>query len=259
MRISLPLFAVLTFLAEMAFAQTGQFDLSPPSAVEAETPGDTVVVPVTLSNVAGLAVKAFGFRFIFPNDKLLFQRVEQTETLTADWFIVDGQENDPGEITIGGFNTTAVTSSGVLLNVVFTTTETPGLDSLQLREFVDDIDDATTSDGVLNPNLSDVHSEFPTPTRFTLSQNYPNPFNPQTRIRFEIANIAQSNVDVDLSVYNVAGQLVRTLVSDQRGAGVYEVDWDGRNNEGMVTPSGMYFYTVRAGEFVETKRMLFLR
>jgi hypothetical protein len=97
------------------------------------------------------------------------------------------------------------------------------------------------------------------PSRFSLSQNYPNPFNPQTRIGFTIPNLQGENVRVQLSVYNLFGQLVRTLVNDERAPGVHEVDWDGRNDEGIVAPAGMYFYTVRAGEFKETRRMLFLK
>ncbi len=242
-----------------SFAQTTQFDLSPPSSIEAKIAGDTVVVPLTLSNTAGVSVKAFGLRFFYPHDKLAFQRVEGSGTLTADWIIVDGRENTSGKITIGGFNTTAVTTSGVLLNVIFTTTVSSGPDSLRLRDFVDDISTATTIDGALNPVPSGVRSETVSPIRFSLSQNYPNPFNPETRIRFDIPNLQGGKVRVQLSVYNLFGQLVRTLVNEDRLPGVHEINWDGRSEDGIVAPSGIYFYTVRAAEFKETKRMLFVR
>lgn len=97
------------------------------------------------------------------------------------------------------------------------------------------------------------------PSRFSLFQNYPNPFNPETRIRLDIPNLQGEKVRVQLSVYNLFGQLVRTLVNEERTPGVHEINWDGRNEEGIVVPSGVYFYTVRAGEFRETKRMLFVR
>ncbi len=97
------------------------------------------------------------------------------------------------------------------------------------------------------------------PSRFSLFQNYPNPFNPETRIRFDIPNLLGEKVRVQLAIYNLFGQLVRTLVNEERGPGVHEINWDGRSDEGMVAPSGVYFYTVRAGEFRETKKMLFVR
>jgi hypothetical protein len=212
-----------------------------------------------LSNNAGVPIDAFGLSFFYPNDKLTFQRVKNNGTLTDGWIIVDGRENTPGKITIGGFNTTAVTTSGVLLNVVFTTSATPGPDSLRLRDFVDDIHTATTIDGALNPMPSDVRSDIPSPAGFSLFQNYPNPFNPETRIRFDIPNVPGEKVRVQLAIYNLFGQLVRILVNEDRAPGEYEVSWDGRNDAGQVVPSGAYFYTVRAGEFRESKKMLFLR
>jgi len=251
---------ILTFLAvEITFAQTVQFDLSPPLNVEAKIPGDTVVVPLTLSNTAGLSIDAFGLRFIYPNDKLTFLTVADGGTLTENWLFVGGQENAPGEITIGGAHTTPTTSAGILIKVMFKTTATPGADSLQLRNFVDDIRTATTIDGALNSVPSDVRSEIVPPTGFSLFQNYPNPFNPETRIRFDIPNVHGEKVRVQLSVYNLFGQLVRTLVNEDRAPGSHEVSWDGRSDAGQVVPSGAYFYTVRVGKFQETKKMLFLR
>jgi hypothetical protein len=97
------------------------------------------------------------------------------------------------------------------------------------------------------------------PSRFSLFQNYPNPFNPETRIRLDIPNVQGENVRVQLAIYNLFGQLVRTLLNENRSPGVHEINWDGRSDAGLVVPSGMYFYTVRAGEFKETKKMLFLR
>jgi len=227
--------------------------------VEAKIPGDTVVVPLTLSNAAGLSIDAFGLRFIYPNDKLTFLTVADSGTLTENWLFVGGQENTPGEITIGGAHTTPTTSAGVLIKVMFKTTDTPGADSLRLRDFVDDIRTATTTDGTLNPMPSDVRSEIVPTTGFSLFQNYPNPFNPETRIRFDIPNVQGEKVRVQVAIHNLFGQLVRTLVNEDRAPGSHEVSWDGRSDAGQVVPSGAYFYTVRVGEFRETKKMLFIR
>jgi hypothetical protein len=88
-----------------------------------------------------------------------------------------------------------------------------------------------------------------------LSQNYPNPFNPQTTIAFSI----KDRGNVSLKVYNVAGQLVRTLANENRAAGPYTVVWDGRNDSGQPVSSGVYFYKLVANSFSQTKKMVLLK
>jgi hypothetical protein len=85
------------------------------------------------------------------------------------------------------------------------------------------------------------------PKEFSLSQNYPNPFNPATNLEFRIANREL----VNLIVCDVLGREVATLVNEMRPAGVYTVRWDASS-----LPSGVYFYRLRAGNFVETKKMV---
>ncbi|MBT4097682.1 MAG: T9SS type A sorting domain-containing protein [Gemmatimonadetes bacterium] len=93
------------------------------------------------------------------------------------------------------------------------------------------------------------------PESFTLSQNYPNPFNPETTIRFDLPLSA----DVDLSLYNLAGQRVATLASGLREAGSYDLRWDGRDDAGRALASGMYFYRLIAGDQVGTRKLMLLR
>ena len=94
------------------------------------------------------------------------------------------------------------------------------------------------------------------PVVFDLANNYPNPFNPATTIKYALPTAA----DVELTVYNVAGQVVRTLVAEHQNAGHYAVEWDATNDSGHSLSSGMYFYRLAAGgEFLETKKMLLLK
>lgn len=93
------------------------------------------------------------------------------------------------------------------------------------------------------------------PTQFKLDQNYPNPFNPTTSIHFEIPQ----NTDVKLTIFNMLGQEVKTLVNKQMAAGKYDVVWDATNNAGQVVSSGIYFYRIEAGSFVKTAKMLLLK
>jgi hypothetical protein len=88
-----------------------------------------------------------------------------------------------------------------------------------------------------------------------LAQNYPNPFNPTTTLAFSLANEAQ----VQLSIFEVNGALVRTLLDRQQGAGVHRIKWDGRNDHGQPVASGVYFYRLVAGAFTETKKMTILK
>jgi hypothetical protein len=93
------------------------------------------------------------------------------------------------------------------------------------------------------------------PQAFRLMQNVPNPFNPATTIAFELPEA----VDVDVAVYNLVGQRLRTLVSEHKAPGRYQVVWDGKDDSKRDVSSGVYFYRYRAGDFWATRRMLLVR
>lgn len=90
---------------------------------------------------------------------------------------------------------------------------------------------------------------------FVLEANYPNPFNPKTTIRYKIANDAP----VSLRIYNLKGQLIRTLLEREQPAGHYAVQWDGTNDQGTAVSSGFYFYELASGAFREVRRMTLLK
>jgi len=93
------------------------------------------------------------------------------------------------------------------------------------------------------------------PEKFELGQNYPNPFNPTTTISFGLP----AETAVDLNIYNIRGQIVKTLVSKVLPAGHHEVVWDGKNSAGEDVSSGVYFYRLSAGEFSESRKMIMLK
>jgi hypothetical protein len=93
------------------------------------------------------------------------------------------------------------------------------------------------------------------PTYFLLFQNFPNPFNPVTLIEYQLPQPAQ----VDLAIYNLLGQKIKTLVNEKRGAGQFTVQWHGRNDQGRAMPSGVYLYRMRAGDYIDSKKMLLIR
>jgi len=96
------------------------------------------------------------------------------------------------------------------------------------------------------------------PEEFTLAQNYPNPFNPTTQIEFEVSNKFPEGVHIQLKIYNLLGKLVRVLIDEDRFPGHYEQNWDGKDLQDDPVSSGIYLYQLRAGDFIQTKRMVLL-
>lgn len=99
-------------------------------------------------------------------------------------------------------------------------------------------------------NIEDQKNPNIVPNKFVLNQNYPNPFNPVTKISYGLPSSAM----VDLRVYNILGELITTLVNEEKPAGVYEIDFKASN-----LPSGVYLYRMQADSFVETKKMILLK
>ena len=88
------------------------------------------------------------------------------------------------------------------------------------------------------------------PTLYSLDNNFPNPFNPRTVISYQLSVISE----VDLSIYNLLGQRVATLVNERQNAGSHQVEWDA---SGFT--SGIYYYMIRAGEFKSVKKMMLIK
>lgn len=93
------------------------------------------------------------------------------------------------------------------------------------------------------------------PGKYGLSDNYPNPFNSITTIEYEL----KTESHVDVSVYNILGQRVSTLVDETKSVGEHSTRWNGSDFEGDPVPTGIYFYRIEAGVFTETKKMLLLK
>lgn len=93
------------------------------------------------------------------------------------------------------------------------------------------------------------------PNRFALLQNIPNPFNPTTVIAYDVPSASH----VSLRIYDVSGQLVRTLVDEHRPAGHHTVRWDGTTTRGTQAATGVYFYRMTAGSFTSTRKMVLLK
>jgi 5'-nucleotidase / UDP-sugar diphosphatase len=105
------------------------------------------------------------------------------------------------------------------------------------------------------PKFDEFTEESNLPGNFALSQNYPNPFNPETKIDYTLP----AGSDVNIEIYDILGQRVKTLVSGYQPAGEQTVIWNGRDDAGQKVSSGIYFYKMQAGNFVETKKMSLMK
>lgn len=97
---------------------------------------------------------------------------------------------------------------------------------------------------------TNIEDQLSIPTKYRLEQNYPNPFNPSTTIKFGLPE----NSMVTLKVYNIVGEGVATLINEERDRGIHTIDFNASR-----LSSGIYFYKIQAGGFVETKKMLLLK
>jgi hypothetical protein len=94
------------------------------------------------------------------------------------------------------------------------------------------------------------------PVVYSLSYNYPNPFNPTTTLRYDVP---RPGTKVEIVVYNIRGQRVRTLVSEMRAPGVYQTEWNGLDESGSPVASGVYFVRMKAGTFTNTKKLVLIK
>ncbi|UCD65063.1 MAG: M28 family peptidase [Candidatus Zixiibacteriota bacterium] len=117
-----------------------------------------------------------------------------------------------------------------------------------LRQAVEDLMSSQTP-------VDDDPRQAGLPEAYRLGQNYPNPFNPSTVIKFSLP----ARCDVNISLYNILGQRIVTLLDETRPAGTHRVVWDGTNADGEPVASGIYLYRMKAGDHTASKKMLLLR
>ena len=220
--------------------------------------GELVAVDVSLANVEALV--AYGFTLNYDTDKFEFVSVapadEDLLTSTGGESMLFHNVRADGQVEVvnGVFNGTAVSGGGDIVRFVFRV----------LYEFEDnarfEIADGLVFDptNLTNPAVvAGVLELQSTPREFALHQNFPNPFNPDTTIKYDLAESA----DVTLQIYNVLGQVVRTLVaSEMQNAGRYQIRWNGMDDRGVLVSSGVYFYRISAdGKFQQVQKLMLLK
>lgn len=219
--------------------------------------GETVSVDVSLANVQ--ALMGYQFAVNYETDKFEFVGAAPAD---QDLLASSGGEtplfhtwaDKAGEVTVANavINGSSVNGGGDIVRLTFKV----------LREFEDNARFEVANGLIADPNqlsnqavvagLLEIQS---TPTEFALLQNFPNPFNPETTIQYNLSESA----DVTLHIYNVVGQVVRTLVSERQAAGRYRVQWSGMDDRSVPVSSGIYFYEIRAGKNKDVRKLMLLK
>jgi hypothetical protein len=224
----------------------------PPGELEM---GKEFEVKVLLRNNPG-TVKSIHFVLPYDPSQLEFIRVDRSDGLKGAPCPVffDGRDTDRqvdvslallgGKTTIGG--------SGEIASITFKLLEKR---DLSLSFSLIDLRDGENCK--LSAGQEDAGHEAPSqvPSSYGLSQNYPNPYNPHTQIAYQLPQAGM----VSLKIYNIKGELVRTLIEEYKPAGYHTVTWDGKNEDGMEVSSGIYFYRMVSGDFSATKKMVMIK
>ena len=212
--------------------------------------GEDFVLDVRLADFA--AIKGYGLQVQYDASQLEFVEVLTDQPLGGGEFATPQVlSNAAGVLAVAALGD-VVSEGEVALSLVFRA-------PTEIENTLIEITDNQTYDSEFGFNSLALPAPVQLQTRpevFSLANNYPNPFNPATTIKYALPQAA----DVELTVYNVVGQPIRTLVAEHQNAGRYVVEWDATNDNGHRLASGMYFYRLEAGgEFLEIKKMLLLK
>lgn len=129
----------------------------------------------------------------------------------------------------------------------------PDLDNAMVESW--SASDGYGSPGAINSSYLTTEEEELIPTDFVVNTNFPNPFNSRTTISYELPD----NCLVSIVIYDVLGRKVKSLVKQNQSIGIKSVMWDATNDNGQPVATGVYFYSVRAGESIKTKKMILLK
>ncbi len=215
--------------------------------------GQTYTIQVVGNNITG--ARAYFVNMNYDREALEFAGIVKGDIIKSDSysFPVVGENSVGFANSIYGENT--FSSNGILAEVMFTAKH-DGAFTADLLSFerATVVNANYISEGINFEPVTAIGSGD-MPVAFTLGQNFPNPFNPTTAIGFSVPE----NGYVSIKVFDILGRHVRTLVDRDYTAGNYSVMWDSTDMNGDVVSNGIYFYTIEAGNFHATKRMLLLK
>jgi hypothetical protein len=237
------------------------------------TEANQIVVPLVVTNEANLTALDIPLKF---SEGVTLKEVDFENTRVSYFDLKIANINNAERTVVIGllpqmtptYKEDLQAGTGAVANLVFEVTD-PTVSQVKVESFkMDDPghelmfvyhdydDNGTPHIRTESPEFEPVTVAFSNtaapaiPKAYALTQNYPNPFNPSTEISFDLPQASH----VNLTIYNVLGQKVQTLVDEQREAGSYTVTWDA-----SPYSSGVYFYRISADNFSNTKKMLMLK
>ena len=212
--------------------------------------GDSFTVPITLNNVDGVASVEVTLKY---DPALMTFNDARVSDATSGMQMSYYNDKKDGLIRIAMAGSAMLQNDGDVADITFgVSNDIRGKVSSQIavQQFL-----ANESDLTKLAASSDIQI-IGKPTTYQLDHNYPNPFNPSTTIGYQLPD---DNTHVRLLIYNITGQLVKTLVDANQNAGEYKVVWDGTNNSGVQVSSGVYLFRIAAGKFAQVKKLLLLK
>ena len=230
-------------------------------------PGDSVVVPVKIQGAPGRDILAFTFDLLYDHRLLMPVNASFEGTVVEGW--PEPVFRGAGDsLAIAAAGVSPIETDGILLKIIFVVSQeaqvskkspisflTTSFESLtQAEPFQAITEDGSVTIGSTAVDDEDVFGAVH-PQSYLLRQNYPNPFNPYTTISYGLPESAY----VKLEVYNITGEVIKTLVDTTKSSGLYAVVWNGRSEAEMPVSSGIYFYRLSTGAVTKIRKMTLIR
>ena len=212
-------------------------------------PGSQITIPFIAEN--NKDIFSFDISMNYDFHSLKYVGMIKREAIAN--FQIFENNSEKGSVKIGGFSVQAMQAADVYLELVFEVIGRDGSQSqleLNCYRINADPEQCATSTLIIgNGGQTDL------PQEYVLYNNYPNPFNPETNIKYEIPE----NSNVTIKIYNMLGHEVKTLINEEKTAGIYQVQWDGRDDSGQFMASGMYVYRLFTDDFIASRKMSLMK
>lgn len=215
-------------------------------------PGSVAAIPVSISNGSNI----YGFEAVLEFDPavLEYDTLLLSETMANYLIIINPLEEGVVKVAASGSNVDG--NEGVFATLYFNVS----------NEFTDEtviqVNNLRWNEGEIMEDAAEMTLSFALgigeellPDVYALHQNYPNPFNPITTLRYDLPK----NSLVNITIYDMLGRQVKSLINQTQDAGFKSVIWDATNDYGKPVSAGVYLYQIQAGEFVQTKKMVLLK
>jgi len=240
--------AVLPFVPGPGFEATGQVQMEDQDA----DPDMMLDIPVNLTNGSNI----YGFTgtiqydpAVVELDTILFSNVLQN-------YLVSANPLSPGVIILSAAGIASAGESDVIAVLsVYVTEAFSEATSITITDLSWNEGEAVELAAEMTINFGLSVDGLQLPDVYALHQNYPNPFNPFTTLRYDLPE----NAMVNITIYDMMGRVVKTMVNSEQEAGFKSIQWDGTNHAGATVSAGLYLYTIQADNFHQTKKMILLK